>query len=905
MRSATLPCSALLAPFNEGAATLPLLGRMLCEAQECAYVSAGVGHQTTLFGRDSFLALGVCTFDLSFGKMIEVDTPEGRSSAGTHFLGSVIGHRAKLGAGVRLGVWYGRARNEERAMRVLTLPFLLAMQACCQAPPEWQAINPVTAAAGVRVPVSLSAYATGDHLSFTAAAEPGVEISVAGDVLQIEGAEDFSGYSSITVVARDQCGQEATTTITVEVSDRQRSDACVVTLTTRSSSGVVSVAGDWNDWDANATLLEAAGNGVFSVELQLSPGAYAYKFVDNGSWRCNADEPRIQCDEGQTWDAACLPGGNTCNSLLIVPDCDVPQLSATSVDIDRSAKSIAVVGQADRDVTDAWATLDGEPVEAWTGRSFRYAATGLSAGRHTLRLGANGAESLYIPFWLDDRAWATGLLYFAFVDRFANGDTTNDTPEGADVDFYGGDWAGLRQRLGYLDQLGVTVLWLTAPLDNAEGAWNGQCEGTYAGYHGYWPGSDGLEEHFGTDEELRALIDEAHALGMRVMVDWVANHVHENHDLYQTRTEWFNERYLCVEDEDGDGVTNWDQRPETCWFASYLPDIDYYQTDPLVYQVDLAVSLAKDLEIDGFRIDAVKHMPHSVFVNIQVRIREEFEHRDAGGTEDFRTIGETFDSYWRISEYLGEDELDSQFDFPLYYAVLAAFARDEIGLSDSDSSLQASVAASQTAYGGVTMSTFLGNHDVERFITHAAGEISSAGGDGACGDDGKLRAPATPPNRDEPYARLRLAWSFLLTTPGLPLIYYGDEIGLPGYADPDNRQPMRFDAELSSSEGATLAHVQALGQARREHPAFALGNTVAWWENEADVWAYARVWEGDAVLVILNRSDTERTLSNGLAFAGLSQGVWVDVLTGDRFTSSGDSLAVTVPALSSRVLVAE
>jgi len=774
---------------------------------------------------------------------------------------------AKLGAGVPLG--YGMAVPNDAFVvaPAAAVLLVLAMQACCQAPPEWQAINPVTTAAGVRVPVSLSAYATGDHLSFTAEAEPGVEVTVAGDVLQIEGAEDFSGYSSITVVARDQCGQEATTTITVEVSDRQRSDACVVTLTTRSSSGVVSVAGDFNDWDATATLLEAAGDGTFSVELQLSPGAYAYKFVDNGSWRCDADEPRIQCDEGQAWDASCPSGENTCNSLLVVPDCDVP--------------------------------------EAWTGRNFRYAATGLSAGRHTLRLGASGAESLYVPFWLDDRDWATGLLYFAFVDRFANGDTTNDSPEGADVDFYGGDWAGLRQRLGYLDELGVTVLWLTAPLDNAEGAWDGQCEGTYAGYHGYWPGSDALEEHFGTDEELRALIDEAHALGMRVMVDWVANHVHENHDLYQTRTEWFNERYLCVEDEDGDGVSNWDQRPETCWFASYLPDIDYYQTDPLVNQVDLAMRQAKNLEIDGFRIDAVKHMPHSVFVNSQVRIREELEHRDAGGTEDFSTIGETFDSYWRIAEYLGEDELDSQFDFPLYYAVLAAFARDEIGLSDSDSSLQASVAASQAAYRGATMSTFLGNHDVERFITHAAGEISSAGGDGACGDDGKLRAPATPPNHDEPYARLRLAWSFLLTTPGLPLIYYGDEVGLPGYADPDNRQPMRFDGELSSSEGATLAHVQALGQARREHPAFALGNTVAWWENEADVWAYARVWEGDAVLVMLNRSDTERTLSNGLAFAGLSQGAWVDVLTGDRFISSGDSLAVTVPALSSRVLVAE
>ncbi len=783
----------------------------------------------------------------------------------------------------------------------LGIPVLL--QACCQAPPEWEPIDPVTVAAGVRVPVSLSAFATGDHLSFEAEATEGVELLLSGDVLLIEGAADFDGYSTVTVMARDQCGQESSTSITVDVSDRQRAGACAVRLETRSASGVVAVAGEFNDWSPDADLLESDGQGGYSVELQLAPGAYAYKFVDNGSWRCNADEPRVHCDEGQSWDPACPASENTCNSLLVVPDCSAPRLSVTSLDIDREAGAVHIVGSASSAVTNPWATLDGETITAWEGKDFEYEAAGLSGGRHTLRFGATGAESVYVPFWLDDRDWATGLLYFAFVDRFANGDTTNDAPEGADVDFAGGDWAGLRARLGYLDDLGVTVLWLTAPLNNAEGGWDGQCDATFAGYHGYWPSGAGFEEHFGDETELRALITDAHALGMRVMVDWVANHVHEDHDLYRTRPEWFNERYLCVDDDDADGVTNWDQRPETCWFASYLPDFDYTQTEPLVGQVDEAIEFAKEWEIDGFRIDAVKHMPHSVFVNSQVRIREEIEHREAGGTEDFRTIGETFDSYWRIAEYLGEAELDSQFDFPLYYAVLAAFARDEIGLSDGDGSLQASLAASQAAYGGATMSTFLGNHDVERFLTHAAGEVSSAGGDGACGDDGKLRAAAVAPAGDEPYARLRLAWTFLLTTPGLPLIYYGDEIGLPGHADPDNRQLMRFDDALSAPEQATLEHVQALGQARREHPSFALGTSVPWWENEADVWAFARAYEGDGVLVVLNRGTSARTLKNGLAFAGLPAGRWVDVLSGESFMSDGDTLSVSVPARSSRVLV--
>jgi len=291
-----------------------------------------------------------------------------------------------------------------------------------------------------------------------------------------------------------------------------------------------------------------------------------------------------------------------------------------------------------------------------------------------------------------------------------------------------------------------------------------------------------------------------------------------------------------------------------------------------------------------------------VVVNSERRFAREIEHADAGGMQDFRTIGETFDGYSKIAEYIGSDKLDAQFDFPLYYSVIAAFARGESGLSNGEGSLQASWEASQAAYGGALMSPFLGNHDVARFIAIASGEVSD--GDGACADDGTLLDPDTGPGWAEPYDRLRLAWTFLLSSEGLPLIYYGDEVGLPGYADPDNRQVMRFDGDLSADEARVLAHVQALGQARRAHPAMSTGTRVDWWENEADAWAYARVQGNDAVIVVLNRGEA-RTITNGLAFAGLPSVTYVDVLTGDRFAPSGDSLSVSVGALDSRVLVPE
>jgi glycosidase len=267
-------------------------------------------------------------------------------------------------------------------------------------------------------------------------------------------------------------------------------------------------------------------------------------------------------------------------------------------------------------------------------------------------------------------------------------------------------------------------------------------------------------------------------------------------------------------------------------------------------------------------------------------------------------VGETFSGDRSlIASYVGDGQLDGQFDFPLYWAIVQAFARDEIGLSDGAGSLEAEVAASKAAFGDHLMGTFLGNHDVTRFLAQASGQVDSLYGDGLCGDDGSLRAPGTAPDSAEPYQRLMLAWSFLLTTEGLPLIYYGDEIGMPGLMDPDNRQMMRFDDDLSDNERTVLAHVRALGQARREHPAFSRGTTTQWWENEAGVWAYSRVEADDAVLVVLNRDASARSLSNGLAFADLPSGTYVDVLTGQTFTPVGDTLTVEVPALGSRVLV--
>lgn len=753
-----------------------------------------------------------------------------------------------------------------------------------------------------------------------------VAVDLDGATVTLTPVDGFEGIIDVTVTALDDCDASGAVTFDLTVGDGiPDSDApCATafTATPQSDPAAVYLAGDFNDWDPAATPMSDNGNGTWSVFLDLAPGSYTYKFVEedsSGTQQWNCDERALrQCDEDYEWQRECSLGAASCNSLVTVADCTLPVLTVDALDIDRDAGSVSVTLSADSptgsDLT-ASITLDDAPISGapdtlLDASPITLELTGLSETRHTIRVTAadsDGREAapLYIPFWMDDRDWASGMMYFAFVDRFANGDESNDNPYGANIEtgeYLGGDWQGLIDRLDDLDDLGVTVLWLTAPWDNPSGTFDAQCGATITGYHGYWPSSaTGLEEHFGDADTLATLIDEAHDRDMRVLVDWVGNHVHDDHPWVAEHPEWFTSPALC------DDANNWNDIPETCWFATYLPTIRYYDTEPLVASVELAIDFAQEYEIDGFRVDAVKHIPHSVHYNMQALIQERIEHTAAGGDEDFYTVGETFSGDRDlIMSYVWDGELDGQFDFATYWSILSAIARDESGLY----SLEDTFDASAEAFGDATMSIFLGNHDVERFISHAAGEVGSLYGDGFC-PDGAWRGPAIAPDWDEPYSRLKLAWTWLLTHSGLPLVYYGDEIGLPGYHDPDNRQMMRFDNALSTRESGVRAHLAALAAARQAHPALHDGEKVVWWRGEGgdsdgDQLAWARSGEHGESLVLINRSWSAFEMTNGLSWAGLTPGTtYTDVLTGQTWSASGDSLTVTIPAWGSVVLVAD
>jgi len=369
----------------------------------------------------------------------------------------------------------------------------------------------------------------------------------------------------------------------------------------------------------------------------------------------------------------------------------------------------------------------------------------------------------------------------------------------------------------------------------------------------------------------------------------VGNHVHQDHGYVQEYPDWFADSPFLCDLED-----NWNDYPEICWFDSFLPDVDYSQAEVMVQMVEDALEFAVQNDLDGYRVDAVKHMPRPVFHNLQARITQELEH--TGGDFEFYTLGETFDGDRELlASYVGEEMLDAQFDFPLYFDLRSTF----LGWGMDLEQLEASFIDSQSVYGESLMSTFLGNHDVERFVTQSA-----EGSHGICDSEGNFWSPAESPSYEEPYARLRLAWTWLLTRPGLPLVYYGDEIGLPGYFDPDNRQGMKFEGDLSDQEAQTRAHVAALGQARLANKALSATDGQLWWA-EPSLTARISEREGDWALSIVNTGSNPRTLSNGLQWANMPEGRWRDALTGEILESEGDLLTVVVPGLGSSVLLFE
>ncbi|MFH1468087.1 MAG: alpha-amylase family glycosyl hydrolase [Pseudomonadota bacterium] len=643
----------------------------------------------------------------------------------------------------------------------------------------------------------------------------------------------------------------------------------------------VSVVGDWNGWEPEP-LVYLEEEGAWRLQLSLPPGEYAYLFEVDGELVEDPFQPLL------TWDP--MAGEET--SLLRVADCAEPALTlisaeaTTAGDLQVDARYEAgAEGRLDPD-TVAARLLDGTPLRGTsrpaTGR-ITVKASGLAPGKHTVQVQAGGA-SLRVPLWVEERpwTWSDAVIYQVITDRFAGDDGPLPTlPPDGPGGRAGGTFAGLTAALesGYFADLRVNVLWLSPVYANPTGWWEGIDGHLYEAYHGYWPASaSAVEPAMGGEEELRALITAAHARGVRVLFDVVPNHVHEEHPWYtEHAADWFHRDPDCV---CGDYTCPWHSDIESCWFTPYLPDLAL--EEPTVRREVMASTAAwgARFDVDGFRVDAVPMMPRAAVRELiwQLSALEQ-------GPSRFYTLGETYTGAdtGAIRANLGPFGLDGQFEFPVLWAL-----RDYLAWGAADAAaLEATIARSEAAWAGSgsVMAPFVGNHDMPRFLSEAAGQDTS---------DPWGHPPALPLDH-APFARLVAAQALVLTLPGAPVIFYGDEVGQPGASDPDCRRTMPFD--LTDEQAWTLARVQRLGQARACSLALRRGARVPILA-EGPVYAHLRdAGDGAPALTVLNASTEARALTLTLpADLFLAHDRFVDVLEGGAVAlGPGRTLALDLP----------
>ena len=444
------------------------------------------------------------------------------------------------------------------------------------------------------------------------------------------------------------------------------------------------------------------------------------------------------------------------------------------------------------------------------------------------------------------------------MDRFTDGEPNNNEPvEDADIqpeaNHQGGDLQGVVQRLrsGYFQDLGMNTVWISPVTQNAEGAWGLWQDSTrtdvtskFSGYHGYWPVScTQVDRRFGSQGTLEALTSSAHEQGMNVLLDYVANHVHEDHPLMDIHPDWTTDLYLP------DGTMNtekWDEHRLTTWFDAFMPTLDLERDEVSEVMSDSAAWWAYHSGIDGFRHDATKHIPESFWRKLTRKLKEA---QQQTGTRMFQ-IGETYGSPDLIGSYLSSGMIDAQFDFNLYDKMVGAIAFED---GNWDDLVQTNLESLQ-AYGAHhLMGNITGNQDRPRFTSLADGSLDPQ-------EDTKFQGwtQDIEHNGDQGYAKMRLLMSYLMSVPGIPCVYYGDEIADVGGNDPDNRRMMRFDG-LNQQERRTRDWTSTWAKLRSSHLAMLYGTT-EFTLLSPEVLLVTRTYLDQQVHVALNRSGAPQTL---------------------------------------------
>jgi glycosidase len=495
----------------------------------------------------------------------------------------------------------------------------------------------------------------------------------------------------------------------------------------------------------------------------------------------------------------------------------------------------------------------------------------------------------------EDTDWRRRVIYLTIVDRFADGDPSINNAHGSPVcndpknphAYQGGDLEGLSNKLDYIKDLGADAVWLTPIYKGVQGM-----AGINCGFPGYWadfsvPYNLEVDPRFGSPSDFDELIAKAHSKDMKVVLDMVVNHAGYGARLVSERPEWFMDPVNC----------HLQGNPEIYCPLAGLPDFDQRRGDVRDYLVDVHQQWLRRFPVDAIRMDTVKHVEAEYFGRDWIpAMRQE--------KPDLYVLGEILDEgSFHLFERYFDAGFDGLFNFPLRTALISSFAKGH-SVDAAASMVQATLARfgqEQTS----TMVNLLDNHDVKRFVHEIPFGIPS----------------------EDSRKRYMLAFTALLTIPGIPQIYYGNEIGMDGGTDPLNRRFMpswAFDSEgrkgrypgYLDKPNEIFDHVAKLLSIRKQHSALQIGSYQELWRQSgagnANVWAFYRgvPEENSKAMVAINNGKlpTNGPLVIGVQGKFADGTVLVDVL-GQAATPptvvvvKNGAVALSLPGQSSVVLV--
>lgn len=627
----------------------------------------------------------------------------------------------------------------------------------------------------------------------------------------------------------------------------------------------ITLFGNFNQWNRNnLPMTDKDNDGIYEITLPFQAGTYEYKFYADGEELLDPLNPNK------------IPNGiGGVNSLLKIVPLYTDQIYLHQIRFDENNNSYQFKFENKNRIVDITkenivalinnSTVD--PSYLTVENNTVVIRLNEAVGDNLLRVGVtyNGQISniQYVHTYngkpIDNNYWTwyDGIIYSIMIDRFYDGDPSLNNPVQHDslhekANYMGGDLQGIINKIhdGYFDSLSVNVIWISPVYDNPNEAFKEYPapHRYYSGYHGYWAIHHlNIEEKFGTMNKLKELIRTAHSKNIKVLLDFVSNHVHEYHPFYKNHPEWFGKLELP------DGRLNlrfWDEYRLTTWFEPYLPSFDYIGSqEALDVMTENAVWWLKSTGADGFRHDAVKHVPNEFWRELTSKIKKEISVPE---NKYVYQIGETFGDYDLVSSYVNNGQLSSQFNFELYNSAQAAFIDPDLSFKILDDEIK----KTSEVYGTIHyMGNIMDSHDKNRYMAYTDGDLKLE--QWSAIEEGWNN----PPQVDDPksYDKMKLYMAYMNSIPGLPVIYYGSEFGMTGASDPDNRRMMRFGDELNEYEKQTLKDVREIVNLRNEYPALRYGdyyNLIA----DENIFAYIRSYMDERILVVINK-DTKAQLA--------------------------------------------